>query len=140
MTITFTVPGAAKGKGRPRFARAGNFVRTYTPEETARRENLVALLYRQVAPGVPPHDGPVALEIHADYLLPASWPKKKRDAMDGQPKTSKPDVDNVGKLVLDGLNGIAWTDDALVADCVVRKRWGRSDEMRISITRHGKET
>ncbi|MDR1518959.1 MAG: RusA family crossover junction endodeoxyribonuclease, partial [Planctomycetota bacterium] len=84
MTVTFVVPGVPAGKMRPRFARMGKFVRTYQPAEDARRENLIALAYRQAAGEAPPHDGPISLSIVAFFTPPASWSGKRRVmAMDG---------------------------------------------------------
>lgn len=37
--------------------------------------------------------------------------------------TSRPDVDNVVKALCDALNGIAWTDDAQVAEIRASKEW-----------------
>jgi Holliday junction resolvase RusA-like endonuclease len=36
----------------------------------------------------------------------------------------KPDWDNVGKIVCDALNGVAWHDDAQIVDAHVEKRYG----------------
>ena len=36
----------------------------------------------------------------------------------------KPDADNVGKIVLDALNKIAYIDDSQVAQVEVSKVWG----------------
>lgn len=46
--------------------------------------------------------------------------------------TVKPDWDNIGKLVSDALNGIAYDDDKSVVDAVVRKYY--SDRPRTQIT------
>lgn len=35
----------------------------------------------------------------------------------------RPDLDNVVKLVLDALNGLAFLDDALVCELAASKRW-----------------
>jgi Holliday junction resolvase RusA-like endonuclease len=45
--ISFTIPGEPVAKGRAKFARRGNFVTTYTPDKTARYENLVKLAAQQ---------------------------------------------------------------------------------------------
>ena len=49
--IRFSVPGNPFGKQRPKFARQGQFVRTYTPKETLQHEKVVAALYEKVAKG-----------------------------------------------------------------------------------------
>ena len=45
--------------------------------------------------------------------------------------TKKPDVDNVAKIILDGLNCIAWDDDTQVVDLSVSKYY--SEEPRVSV-------
>ena len=37
-------------------------------------------------------------------------------------KSSKPDADNLAKIVADALNGIAWGDDAQIADLLRQLR------------------
>ena len=41
------------------------------------------------------------------------------------PPVCKPDVDNIGKIALDALNGLAWTDDKQVTALIVRKKYDR---------------
>lgn len=49
--IRFTIPGQPFGKQRPKFSRAGAYVKTYTPKETTGYENLVKLFYNEAAKG-----------------------------------------------------------------------------------------
>ena len=44
-SIRFVVPGQPFGKQRPKFSRAGQYVKTYTPGETVSYENLVKVMY-----------------------------------------------------------------------------------------------
>ena len=46
--------------------------------------------------------------------------------------TKKPDWDNIGKVVADSLNQVAYRDDAQVVDSQVRKFY--SDQPRIEVT------
>ena len=48
--VMFTVEGTPVGKGRPKFARRGNFVSTYTPTKTRDYETLIAEAAKQVYP------------------------------------------------------------------------------------------
>lgn len=111
----FVVPGKPRGKGRPRFARMGNYVRTYTPAETASYENLIALEYQ--AAGGKLLEGPVEVYVTAAFEPPKSTSKKNREAMLAGEilPNCKPDADNILKAVLDGLNGLAYKDDTQVA-------------------------
>ena len=124
--ITFTIPGEPVAKARARFARRGNFVTTYTPDKTARYENLVKLAAQQAMAGVAPIEGAVSLTMRAYFSIPVSWGmKKQRAAALGEiMHTKRPDLDNVVKAIKDGANGVAWKDDSQVVDVHASKRYG----------------
>lgn len=114
----FTVPGVPRGQGRPRFARIGSFVRTYDPAQSRSYKATVAQFAQ--AAGVRPIDGPVAL--HVDAFMPRPQRLcRKRDSPASLPATCRPDWDNVGKIVADALIGVAYADDAQIAEGRVRK-------------------
>jgi Holliday junction resolvase RusA-like endonuclease len=113
----------------------GKFVRTYQPKEDAARESLVALAYRGAAGGMAPHTGPVAIAVEAVFIPPQSWSKKRQ--LDPGHKTTKPDLDNIVKSVLDGLNGIAFVDDSQIDRIDARKRFGDRNEIVVSMERIG---
>jgi Holliday junction resolvase RusA-like endonuclease len=48
--------------------------------------------------------------------------------------TSKPDIDNVLKLVMDALNEHGWDDDKQVVDVVMRRRWGKDGKQGTRVT------
>ena len=119
-SVTFTVPWV-RGKARPRFTRQG---RTYTDGRTERAMDEVAWRFREVlAQGgrggeVPTFGGdPVEVSIRVHCELPKSRPKR----VESEEYTVTPDVDNVAKLVLDALNGVAWEDDQQVVGLTVLK-------------------
>ncbi|UGA38203.1 RusA family crossover junction endodeoxyribonuclease [Chromobacterium haemolyticum] len=57
MNISFFVPGAPVGKGRPKVSsRGGKFARMYTPEKTANYESLIALAAQEAGNGRQPSD------------------------------------------------------------------------------------
>lgn len=49
------------------------------------------------------------------------------------PKCTKPDIDNLVKATLDPLNGLLWTDDALICELRAAKRWGTVNKLIISV-------
>lgn len=117
--VIFTIKGEPKGKGRPRFTKNGH---VYTPEETKKYENLVAWAYKS-AKGEK-HTSPVRVTIKAYFNPPKKSKKVVEDMLNGKIlPTKKPDVDNIAKIILDGLNGIAWEDDTQVVDVMVTKRY-----------------
>lgn len=124
--MTFSIPGAPQGKARPKVVRNGTFSRAYTPEKTVNYEALVKLSYQQAAGGLFLGAGvPVRVRIDAYYDTPKSESKKKlRNMLAGLLfPTKKPDWDNIGKIVCDALNGIAWKDDAQIVDGHVLKHY-----------------
>jgi Holliday junction resolvase RusA-like endonuclease len=81
-------------------------------------------------------DEPLKVDIDAFFGIPQSKSKKwQRGALDGSTRpTKKPDVDNIAKIVMDGLNGIVWIDDVLIVELSVRKHY--SDRPRMVVTVH----
>jgi len=133
--ISFVVPGAPVGKGRPRFAKRGNFVSTYTPEKTASYENLVKVLAMQEMGSNQPISSPVNVFIDIAICPPASWSKKKRaQALNEEiHPTGKPDIDNVAKGILDAMNGVVYLDDKQVISLTIRKFYDESDQALVTV-------
>lgn len=134
--IKFSVPGQPFGKQRPKFSRAEKYVKTYTPGETVSYENLVKLMYRQVAKGkMFSEDAALDVRIIAYYEIPKSVSKKKRKLMLEHKirPTKKPDWDNIGKIICDSLNKVAYHDDAAVVDAQVRKFYSENPRVDVSI-------
>lgn len=111
---SITVDMKPVGKGRPRFTRLGH---TYTPDATRIAEQQIKSAWITKYGDFKPFQGPIAVSIGISDLLPKSMPKKVAKS----PYTVKPDIDNVAKLVLDSLNGIAFEDDSQVTVLNVNK-------------------
>jgi len=125
--MRFEVPGKPRGKGRPRFYNG----HAITPAETASYENLVKLMYRDAGGALSDKD--IAIKIAACFPIPKSWSKKKAELARDQKirPTGKPDIDNIIKAVLDGLNGVAFKDDAQVVFISAQKLY--SDTPRLVV-------
>lgn len=109
----------------------------YTPDETLRAERAIAAACREAMAeaGIQPMPFgphvPVIVTVDVYRPLPESRPRRVRS----EPDTFKPDADNVAKLVMDALNGLAWVDDAQVVDLHVRKHpRARGQSARMDIT------
>lgn len=137
--IVITIPGQPRGKGRPRFARVGAGVRTYTDDKTRSYEALVRSHAVRAMCGRTLLTGPVAVDLTAFFAVPVSWPKQKQhDALAFRVfPTVKPDMDNIAKG-LDALNGIVWTDDAQIVRLSLTKDYGTQPGLilRIRGVRH----
>ena len=80
----FTVYGEPVGKGRPRFAKRGNFVSTYTPQKTKTYEDEIRMMASAAMGSSEPLDTPVTVAIYIRVGIPASFSKQKRkDALEG---------------------------------------------------------
>jgi len=128
--VVFTVHGQLKGKGRPRFTRFGSHV--YTPKETSEYEKQIKKEYHKVTRRM--FDEAISIKIIAFRSIPKNDSKKlTRQKGDNLIlPTTKPDVDNIIKVVLDGLNKIAYADDKQVVSCAVVKQYTSAEE-RITV-------
>jgi len=123
MQITFTIPGPPHGKGRPRFARRGNFVATYTDAKTASYEDQVRFYALQAMGSSEPLKTALEAFIYIRLPVPKSYPKKRAEAcLNGSEwPCKKPDWDNVAKSICDAMNSIIFVDDSQIVECHVRK-------------------
>ncbi len=139
--IAFTIPGVPVGKGRPRFARRGAFVSTYTPEKTAKYENLVKLFASQAMAGLPLMKRPVALLLTIHMPIPESWSKKRKDlahrGLIGA--TVKPDLDNIAKLAADAMNGIVYADDKQIVSATITKQYGTVPHVAVRVQEYAEK-
>ena len=137
MEVKFTVPGEPKGKGRPKFARRGQYVQTYTPDATTNYENLVKLEYERQCGRISfPKDAQLDMRIMAYFSIPKSKSKKAKQLMKDKVirPTKKPDMDNIVKIIADGLNGIAYHDDSQIVDTAVRKFYSENPRVVVTIS------
>ncbi len=133
--VTIRLPGPPRGKGRPRFARVGQFVRTFTDEKTMSYEERLSEAGATCMKATPPRLGALSVRIEAAFPIPESWSKKKRSAAlagDLMP-TGKPDFDNISKIVGDALNGIVWKDDSQIINASFRKFYAEHPGLIVSV-------
>lgn len=136
MKTQVCIYGEPQGKGRPRFSTVCGHVKTRTPDQTVIYENLVKTEYRNQSGVRFPDDAMLDVRVMAYYTIPKSISKKKRQAMlDHKVRpTKKPDFDNIGKVICDSLNGIAYRDDAQIVDAQVRKFYSDTPRVVVIIT------
>lgn len=135
MTAKFTIPGQPIGKGRPKTSTVCGHVSIYTPAKTVNYESLVKYGYQSQCRGVRfEKKVPLDVRVIAYFRIPSSVSKKKAEMMRKHliRPVVKPDFDNIGKIVCDALNGIAYYDDAQVVDAQVRKFY--DDDPRVVVT------
>lgn len=131
-SIQFTVPGRPQGKARPRFADG----HAYTPYETRAYERLIASVANYAVRHASDYSqaGPKAVYITAFFPIPRSLSAAEKAARRGQSHMHRPDADNIAKAILDGINGIAFADDAQVVELRVAKRYAMTpDAVGVSV-------
>jgi Holliday junction resolvase RusA-like endonuclease len=126
------------GKGRPKFSRRGNFVSTYTPEKTSNYETLVKWYFVDAATGER-LEGPLRVDILAYFPIPKSTSKVKSENMrkGAIRPTSKPDWDNIGKIICDAINELAYKDDSQIVDGRVQKFYSDNPRVEVEISEAG---
>lgn len=110
-TYHIVIPGRPVPKGRPRLGKSGN---VYTPRKTREYEAFVGWKAKEIIKM--PLEGDVAIDIKM-YISGNSWP----------------DVDNVCKALLDGMNGIAYSDDKQVAVLMIQRLKDKNERVEIEL-------
>ena len=137
-SIRFSIPGQPMGKQRPRVVHNGSFSQAFTPKETVSYENLVRVMYREAAKGKRFADEDMLdVRVIAYYSIPKSTSKKKRKMMLEHKirPGKKPDWDNIGKIICDSLNTVAYREDSSIVDAQVRKFYSENPRVDVTIRR-----
>ena len=128
--MRFEILGKPIGKGRPRLGKYG----TYTPEKTANYETLVKWTFANEFKDFKPMERAVKAKITAIFAVPKSYSKKQRqELLNTVNYTKKPDVDNIAKIILDSLNGLAYQDDSQVSCLLVMKGYGEQEKVIVEL-------
>ena len=124
--VTFKVDGQPRGKGRPRFARRGAFVSTYTDAKTFAYEDTIRQSAQKSMGSSEPLKTAIDAFIYISLAIPSSHSKKRTmDCLSGLEKAiKKPDADNVAKSVLDACNNVVFVSDSQVVNLFVTKTYG----------------
>lgn len=136
MIYEFEVPGKIIGKGRPRLNSYTGAV--YTPTRTKDYETLVEQYFLLKYPRFKPFEGRVQVEINAAFEVPKSAKKAEKEMMleNKINPTKKPDIDNIVKIILDAMNGIAFKDDTQITKLNVEKKYSESESVYIKISEY----
>ena len=133
--IMFTVYGEPVAKGRPRFSTRGKFPVAYTPEKTKAYEFEVGMMALAAMGGTKPLEGALEAFIYITYAVPESYSKKRLEAcLNGLEKhTKKPDLDNVIKSVIDGMDKIVFDNDSQITSIHATKVYGEVAKAEVMV-------
>lgn len=135
--LTFVVLGQPIGKARARVVRNQiGGVHAFTPAKTQRWERTIAGQAQTEMRDLSPFLGPLKLEFAAEFAIPTSWARWKREAaLRGEiGHTTKPDGDNVLKAIKDALQGVVWLDDCQVTQVHGLKRYSEQPKLIVTVT------
>ena len=138
--MNFIVEGKPQGKARARtfYNEKREKMQSITPEKTKSYEDLIRWSYK-AAGGQYMGEAILEVNIIANYPIPKSFRKaEKQAAVEGMSRpTVKPDADNIIKVVLDALNGVAYYDDKQVVSVSCTKYYGDKGYLIVNIEKLG---
>ena len=122
----FTTLMRPMGKARPRHTATGV---VFTPKATKIAEQILSWdCVNSMVRSDYASEAPCRVCIKACFKIPKY---RTTEGLAGDPVTKKPDADNIGKLVLDALNGVAYKDDSQVFSIEVEKVWADFDSVQV---------
>lgn len=135
--VRFVIKGSPIGKMRHRSMVLPNgMIHNYNSKKNTQYEKQVAFEYNRQCANMY-FIGELEVIITAFFGIPKSWSKRKREqALNGEirPET-KPDCDNISKIILDSLNNVAFDDDKQIVDLHTHKYY--SDDPRVEVVING---
>jgi Holliday junction resolvase RusA-like endonuclease len=117
--VRIFIPGEPVAQPRPKVSTVGGFARAYVDAKHpchAMREAIKLAWQSEVGRCL---TGPVCVRMTFWFNRPKSHSKARMSR--SEPKLSRPDIDNLAKLGLDSLNGVAYIDDGQVYRLTVEK-------------------
>lgn len=127
MLISLTIPGETVPWARARTQGK----RFFTPKRQAGFAKVLKDYASEAMGEDLPVDGPVELSVLAVYPFPKSMSAKKRGQPGAEWKHTKPDADNIIKMVMDALEGICWINDSRVCSQHCWKKYGDRPRLQI---------
>lgn len=118
--MRFIVEGIPVAQPRARHARFGNHIRTYYPSDhpIGTWKSLVILAVKKAQ-----LDAAITTQLDAPVSVIAEFVFPRPKAAKMLQKPTKPDIDNLIKALLDGINNSGvWRDDAIVCQVNALKR------------------
>jgi len=118
-TVHIVIVMEPHAKARPRLGKHGVF----TPTRTRKAEAFLKLHFNKYSPS----DKPCSVDIafHCSHKNKSLWQK---------PKSSRPDLDNLIKTVLDSMNGTLVKDDSQIYTITSRKIYSEVGRIEITLT------
>ena len=132
MAITFSIPGNPVPQPRTKVCVRNNKPHGYVEKKHPIHAYRQAVALAARAAGVVEADGPVSVIVDAVFARPKSH-LNKSGVKPTAPALPRPDVDNLGKAVLDALQEVMG-DDTNVGRLLVEKTWGTEGRTTVRVS------
>lgn len=134
MEKTLVIQEMPQPKERPRATVVAGRAKIYTPMTTEEYEKRIRAAWVR-AYGDKPEEGALQVRIHFGMPIPMSATKanKKKMLLKQEFPKKRPDLDNLIKAVLDGLNGVAYKDDCQIVTILARKFYASVPYVKVKI-------
>lgn len=133
MQLEITIPGEPVSQPRARAAIVGGHARMYSPKGGSSDYKATIRLAAAAAFTDAPLKCPMLVDCEFVFRRPKGHFRTGRHAAELKPTaplrhTTKPDIENVAKAVLDALSGVVWHDDRQVSHLTLQKWYVNDDE------------
>ena len=126
LQVEFTIPGNWTPE-RKRSYRRGKFTTRVDTPEAADFKTKCAAFAAQAMGDRPPLDEPLIAEVTWTTTKPGGY--RKHDNV----PFKRPDLDNLNKALMDGIDGIVMADDARIVDLHLRKEFGDREQVEVVV-------
>lgn len=128
LVVVLDVHEKAVSKERPRTSAKGV---VYTPAKTRKFEKMIASSSKVTNPVT----YPLKLSVTIWEAPPKTWaPEKRQLALEGLIVPTRGDLDNQVKAITDGLNGVAYLDDAQITRLDAQRQYGKQNRILVTMT------
>lgn len=114
-----------------RAGRSGKF--TFTPKKQRNAMAEIKFAGGQAMGNRAPFEGALSVTLTFTYGWLGKHGKKLREECPMLWKSTRPDADNLTKLIGDALNEVVWRDDAQIAHLIVRKVFAEIPSIQIHV-------
>jgi Holliday junction resolvase RusA-like endonuclease len=128
------VPPTTTAQQKGAFAMPGGGVRFFKKKKAKQAENTWFALLQPHAPAQP-MTGPLTLVVRLTYPWRKTEKKKRTTAFSSYPIETRPDIDNVFKMMADVMTTLGyWQDDSQIAALTLGKYYGDKPGIALTLT------
>lgn len=125
LVVWFEVPCSPVPLQRPKFSVRGKFAHVYDSPKNKEAKLFVRFFALEAQGSHPPLLGALTAEL--EFHMPKPKSKIRKHSTPYPYADSKPDIDNLIKLVFDAIGGVVFKDDSQIIEVTAKKIWAKGD-------------